>query len=163
MDSWSWNKSETQCNWSVMTALKSGEFGLRQKELHSVWDMWFVNLCYRQSAWTTITLNWHLLCIPSGGHYRRDYTVEITTKLHVCHNLQHADLWYVEIFTRVCTCWNSGCPLQRIIPWWLVIEPYFNFLKTLALAIESICSIRIYLYWKKLLCLFWWLKSPIAW
>ena len=60
-------------------------------------------------------------------------------------------------------------PLKcRLILWWisqqpLMIKPCFNFLNTLPVSGESLCIIRIYLYWRKLFYEFGWLMSPPAW
>ena len=62
-------------------------------------------------------------------------------------NLYHADLWHGETSTEVCTCLNSSNTLQLISQQRMVIEWCFVFLNALPRTNESICGIRMDLFW----------------
>ena len=114
--------------------------------------------CYQEM------LRFHVLVISCFTNFMQNTAkmwnlwISICLKDHLCKrhkrqgwsvNLYCQGLFQVEICSEVCIFSSSRCTLQCISQQPMMIEQFFNLIKTLPEA-ESVGNIRLCLHWKKL-------------
>ena len=123
----------------------------RHGQIHSIYLSLQQDPGLNQSTHTHSMHSWYVLLQAFNRKVHQNGIISATMWSKI--SLYLADLFHFDISSDVCLSWNSRSTLPWISRQPMMIEQWFNFFKTLPHANKCICSIRIYLEWKK--CCWW--------